>query len=45
MEILSKGKDGMLKARPFDPSASSGRAPSGNLGEAPRADSDEEEEE
>jgi exodeoxyribonuclease VII small subunit len=37
VEILSKDKDGMLKARPFDPSASSGQAP--------RADSDEEEEE
>ena len=32
VEILSKGKDGMLKARPFDPSAGSGQAPSENSG-------------
>jgi len=37
VEILSKGKDGILKARPFDPSASSGQSP--------LSDSDEEEEE
>jgi exodeoxyribonuclease VII small subunit len=45
VEILSKDKDGMLKARPFDSSASSGRAPSENSGQVPLADSDEEEEE
>lgn len=45
VEILSKDKDGMLKARPFDSSASSGRAPSGNSGQVPLTDSDEEEEE
>jgi exodeoxyribonuclease VII small subunit len=45
VEILSKGKDGMLKARPFDPSAGSGQAPSGNSGQVLLADSDEEEEE
>ena len=37
VEILSKDKDGMLKARPFDSSASSGQVP--------LTDSDEEEEE
>jgi len=34
VEILLKGKDGTLKAHPFDPSASSGQAPSVNSGEA-----------
>ena len=43
VEILSKGRDGMLKARPFDPSASSGQAPSLNSGQTPQADSEEEE--
>jgi exodeoxyribonuclease VII small subunit len=36
VEILSKGKDGILRARPFDPSA--------NSGQSPLSDSDEEEE-
>jgi exodeoxyribonuclease VII small subunit len=36
VEILSKGKDGILKARPFGPSASPGQVP--------LSDSDEEEE-
>jgi exodeoxyribonuclease VII small subunit len=36
VEILMKGKDGMLRARPFDPSA--------NSGQTPLADSEEEEE-
>jgi len=27
VEILSRGKDGILKARPFDPSAGSGQSP------------------
>lgn len=37
VEILSKGKDGTLKARPFDPSTGSGQSS--------LSDSDEEEEE
>ncbi len=53
VEILLKGKDGVLKAHPFDPSASSGQAPSINSGQpssvgsgqTPLADSEEEEEE
>jgi exodeoxyribonuclease VII small subunit len=43
VEILSKGRDGMLKARPFDPLASSGQAPSLSSGQTPQADSEEEE--
>jgi exodeoxyribonuclease VII small subunit len=34
VEILLKGKDGMLKPQPFDPSINSGHAPSVNSGEA-----------
>ena len=37
VEILLKGKDGMLKAYPFDPSTSSGQVPSINSGQAPSA--------
>ncbi len=44
VEILSKGKDGILRTRPFDPSTGSGRAPSAGSGETPLSDSDEEEE-
>jgi len=44
VEILSKGKDGILRTRPFDPSTSSGQAPSAGPGKAPLSDSDEEEE-
>jgi exodeoxyribonuclease VII small subunit len=44
VEILSKGKDGILRTRPFDPSTGSGQAPSAGSGEAPLSDSDEEEE-
>jgi exodeoxyribonuclease VII small subunit len=44
VEILSKGKDGTLRTRPFDPSTGSGRAPSAGSGEAPLSDSNEEEE-
>jgi len=34
VEILLKGKNGVLKPQPFDPSTNSGQAPSVNLGEA-----------
>lgn len=34
VEILLKGKNGMLKPQPFDPSISSGQTPSVNSGEA-----------
>jgi len=44
VEILSKGKDGILRARPFDPSTGSGQASSTGPGEAPLSDSDQEEE-
>ena len=33
VEILSRGKDGILKARPFDPSASSEQVPPSDSGE------------
>ncbi len=45
VEILSKGKDGILKARPFDPSTGSGQVPSARSGQSALSDSDEEEEE
>jgi len=45
VEILSKGKDGILRTRPFDPSTGSGQAPSVGAGEAPLSDPDQEEEE
>ncbi len=45
VEILSKGKDGILKAHPFDPSASSGQDPSASPEQVPPSDSDEEGEE
>ena len=44
VEILSKGKDGILRTRPFDPSTGSGQASSAGPGEAPLSDSDQEEE-
>lgn len=44
VEILSKGKDGILRTRPFDPSAGSGQASSAASGEAPLSDSNQEEE-
>ena len=44
VEILLKGKDGVLRPQPFDPSASSGQVPSINSGQAPSADSEEDEE-
>ena len=34
VEILLKGKDGILKPQPFDPSINPGRTPSDNSGEA-----------
>jgi len=45
VEILLKGKNGLLKAHPFDPSTSSGQAPSINSEQSSLADSEEEEEE
>ena len=45
VEILLKGKNGMMKAHPFDPSANSGQASSINSKETLLAGSDEEEEE
>ncbi len=53
VEILIKGKNGIVKAQPFDPSVNSGPAPSASSGQAlsinlnqiPPADVEEEEEE
>ncbi len=49
VEILLKGKDGILKPHPFDPSTGSGKAPSFNSGQTPLDSgeilSEEEEEE
>jgi len=42
VEILLKGKNGMVKAHPFDPSMNSGQAPSVNSGNAPPAGEEEE---
>ena len=44
VEILLKGKNGVLKPRSFDPSASSGQVSSINLGQTPLDDTEEEEE-
>ena len=44
VEILLKGKDGVLKATPFDPSINLGQAPSTNSGQGQGAEPDEEEE-
>jgi exodeoxyribonuclease VII small subunit len=41
VEILLKGKDGLLKPQPFDPSINSGQPPSDNSGEAISAEGDE----
>jgi exodeoxyribonuclease VII small subunit len=41
VEILLKGKDGTLKAHPFDPSMNSGQAPSAGSGQAPSVNSGE----
>lgn len=35
VEILLKGKDGMIKASPFDPSTGSGQVPSTSSGQVP----------
>ncbi|MGA2318460.1 MAG: exodeoxyribonuclease VII small subunit [Thermodesulfobacteriota bacterium] len=43
VEILLKGKDGMLKTHPFDPSASSGQVSSIKSGQTPLAGPEEEE--
>jgi len=45
VEILLKGKNGVLKPRPFDPSASSGQVSSINSGQTPLDDTEGEEEE
>jgi len=45
VEILMKGKNGVIKPRLFDPSASSGQAPSASSGQAPSDESDSEEDE
>lgn len=45
VEILMKGKNGMIKPHPFDPSASSGQAPSTSSGQGPSEESDSEEDE
>jgi exodeoxyribonuclease VII small subunit len=45
VEILMKGKNGVIKPRPFDPSASSGQVPSTGSGQALSVESDSEEDE
>ncbi len=45
VEILLKGKNGIMKAHPFDPSENSGQASSINSKETLLSGSDEEEEE
>jgi len=45
VEILMKGKNGVIKPRPFDASTSSGQAPSTGSGQAPSEDSDSEDDE
>lgn len=39
VEILMKGKDGSLKAQPFDPSINSGQVPLVNSGQTPSINS------
>jgi exodeoxyribonuclease VII small subunit len=41
VEILLKGKDGLLKPQPFDPSINSGKTPLDNSGEAISEEGDE----
>jgi exodeoxyribonuclease VII small subunit len=41
VEILVKGKEGVLKPQPFDPSISSGQTPSERSGESISEESDE----
>jgi exodeoxyribonuclease VII small subunit len=43
VEILMKGKNGVIKPEPFAPSASSGQVPSASSGQAPSGESDSEE--
>lgn len=43
VEILLKGKNGMLKAHPFDPSVNSGQVSSINSGQTPLAGPEREE--
>jgi exodeoxyribonuclease VII small subunit len=43
VEILMKGKNGVIKPQAFDPSTSSGQAPSAGAGQAPSEESDSEE--
>jgi exodeoxyribonuclease VII small subunit len=45
VEILLKGKNGILEPHPFDPSISSGQVPSTGSGQAPSVDLEEEKEE
>jgi exodeoxyribonuclease VII small subunit len=43
VEILMKGKNGVLKPHPFDTSTGSGQAPSARSGQSPSEESDSEE--
>lgn len=43
VEILSKGKDGLVKAFPFDPLTNSGQGSATTSRRSPRSESDEEE--
>ena len=43
VEILMKGKNGVIKPQPFDPSTGSGQAPSVNSGQFLSEESDSEE--
>lgn len=45
VEILMKGKNGMIKPHPFDPSASSGQVPLTSSGQVLSKESDSEEDE
>ncbi len=45
VEILMKGKNGVIKPHPFDPSTGSGQVPSASSGQAPLEESDPEEDE
>jgi exodeoxyribonuclease VII small subunit len=45
VEILMKGKNGVVKPHPFDPSTSSGQVPSTSSGKGPSEESDSNEDE
>jgi exodeoxyribonuclease VII small subunit len=45
VEILIRGKNGILKTHPFDPSINSGQAPSVNSFQGPLGEEEEKEEE